>query len=286
MYCTIGVGVIALLGVGLSEVTNTTESGSCSASNSHLPAPTERDFHYTFENDGILEETGNMEESKSSYFWLNSGARLNIRAGVGETLMGRLGEGDGWRQLYAMSDPLDTQDGFYPQNLFRLITKSTWDNVEQSVRFKLVHLNETDTQNRDEWSGILLMSHYQDGDNLYYAGLRADGNAIIKKKCGGVYTTLATSPVFRNGEPYDRNNNPNLIPLSTWMGLRSVVREQGSRIEIELWLDAEDDGTWEKVLAASDLPSADQTMISGPAYAGIRTDYVDAQFDDYHLKEL
>ena len=38
---------------------------------------------------------------------------------------------------------------------------------------------------------MLLFNRYQDGQTLYYGGVRVDGAAVIKKKLAGVYTTLA-----------------------------------------------------------------------------------------------
>ena len=246
-------------------------------------------FHYYFSSTGTLHESGSMIESSSPYFWLNSGGKLVIEGGVGKTVQGLLPDLDPWRLLYAVNNPLDTASGYFPQNLFRLVTKSTWDNVEQTVRFKITKLNMTETPNRDGWSGILLFSRYQDGDNLYYSGIRMDGTAVIKKKYQGTYYTLTSIPVFDADGSYHRDTNPNLIPGNVWMGLRSVTQtdQETGAVTIELWLDREDSGDWEKVLSATDrVGTQGAGVITGPAHAGIRTDYLDVWFDDYQLREL
>ncbi len=250
-----------------------------------LPKP---NLHYTFRVDGTLAETGSANESSSPYFWLNSGGYLTLKDSVGGTNHGALPANNTWRLAYASSNALDTGNGYYPQNLFRLVTKSTWKNFEQSVRFRIDAVNETDTPNRDGYSGILLMSRYQDGANLYYSGIRMDGTAVIKKKLNGTYYTIASSPkIFGQNERFDRESNPNLIPEDKWMRLRSIVTDQSDgSTKIELWLDRNDSGTWEQIATAIDKPGTyGSKTVTGAAFAGIRTDYMDISFDDYKLIE-
>jgi hypothetical protein len=239
-------------------------------------------FHYRFHVDGVLEEAGSMETSSSPYFWLNSGARLIIASGVGQTVHGALPLNDFWRILYGRNNPLDTGGGFYPQNLFRLVARNTWQNIEQQVRFKIDQLNMTETPNRDGYSGVLLMSRYKDGQNLYYTGLRMDGTATVKKKKSGIYTTLGSARVFSAESGFNRDTNPNLIPGEKWMGLKSRVEDVKGGARITLWLDREDNGVWEKILEVTDKSNP----IKGSQHAGLRTDYMDVTFDDYKLTEL
>lgn len=251
------------------------------ASATYTPS-TGADLHYRFSVDGILNETGSMDESSSPYFWLNSGGELHLENGVGKTVQGDLSAGNVWRLLYNANNALDTDDGYYPQNLFRLVTKGMWNNTEQSIRFKITQLNMTDTPNRDGYSGVLLMSRYQDGNNLYYAGIRMDGDAVIKKKHNGSYTTLAQEDLFGSDAGYNKNTNPNMIPGNTWMGLKSVVYTDSSGdVRVEVWLDRNDNGNWEQIASAVDTSQT----IDGPAHAGIRTDYLDVHFDDYKVNE-
>jgi hypothetical protein len=240
-------------------------------------------LHYTFRMDGTLAESGSITEGSSPYFWLNSGAYLILKDGVGKTNHGALPASNKWRLAYASNNALDTANGYYPQNLFRLVTKSTWKDFDQSVRFRIDSINETDTPNRDGYSGILLMSRYRDSDNLYYAGIRMDGTAVIKKKYQGTYYTLASSgKLFNTSEQYNKDSNPNLLPEDKWMRLKTTVVDQNDgSTKIELWLDRNDGGTWERIASATDTSGT----VKGPASAGIRTDYMDATFDDYTLTE-
>jgi hypothetical protein len=237
-------------------------------------------FLYTFNSAGVLHETGSMQDSSSPYFWLNSGGKMMIGGGTGGTIHGALSPLDSWYKLYGGSSSVDTDGGKYPQNLFRFVTRSTWNNPVQEVRFRIDEINMTNTPNRDGYSGILLMSNYQDGANLYYAGIRMDGKAIIKKKYKGTYYTLATKSVFPGS--YNKSSNPNLIPENTWMRLKtdSKVQPNGS-VQLTLSLDR-GNGTYETLLSVNDTKAQGGGVLTG-GYAGIRTDYMDATFDNYKL---
>lgn len=250
--------------------------------------PVTSPFIYTFNSPGVLDESGSMNETWSPYFWLNSGGKFIIKNGVGETAQGPLPSSDYWRELYGKTNALDTGNGYYPQNLFRLITRSRWDNVIEQLRFKITHINLTDTPNRDGYSGVLLFSHYQDEYNLYYAGIRMDGTAVIKKKVGGVYYTLAQTPIWKNGRDYNKYTNPNLIPENRWMGLKLETKDNADgTVSLTLWLDQTDTGAWHQVLAVKDSQSSTGApTVRGAAYAGIRTDYANVQFDQYRLTKI
>lgn len=246
-------------------------------------------FHYQFSVNGTLNETGSMEQSSSPYFWLNSGGQIILEDGVGKTLQGETRLTNVWRTLYSLSSGTDTDEGLYPQNLLRLVTRSEWTDVEEEVRFKITKINMTDTPNRDGWSGMLLMSRYQDGNNLYYAGIRMDGDAVIKKKYQGRYYTLAQQPVFSGGEAeFHKGTNPTFIPGNQWMGIKSVTKNNSDgSVTVELWLDKNDTGSYEKVLSATDRPGVHGSgVIRDAGYVGIRTDYMDLFFDDYKIREL
>ncbi len=246
-------------------------------------------FLYTFGSAGSIEETGSISESSSPYFWINSGGRFIIENGVGKTVQGPLKTGDRWQLLYAAANPLDTDKGYYPQNIFRLLTRSTWNNMTQEVRFKIAKINMTETPNRDGYSGVLLFNRYRDGNNLYYTGIRMDGSAIIKKKIKGSYYTLATTSVFKADSGYEKSTNPNLIPGNRWMRLKSEVRDlPNGDVSITLWVDKTDTGNWTQVANAIDKTGlyGGSEVIRGGGYAGIRTDYLDTWFDDYKITEI
>lgn len=233
-------------------------------------------FTYSFHVDGVLDEAESYERSASEYWWLDSGGRLIIEDGVGKTLHGALTVTDGWRRRYAESSPVDTSDGRYPQNLFRLVTQREWEDVAISARFKVTKDNESSSANRNESNGLLLMSRYQDGDNLYYAGLRVDGHAVIKKKQDGAYTTLAERSVIEG-----RYNGTNLLPRG-WIHLRSEIRTIGNSVEIALYMSEDGNTGWIEVLTAKDT---DRPILAS-GHVGIRTDFMDVEFDDFRAESI
>lgn len=251
-------------------------------------APVSSPFVYRFHVDGVLDEVGRMEESSSPYWCLNSGGRLIIKNGIGMTIQGDLPELDKWRTRYALTNPLDTDLGAHPQNIFRLVTRSRWEHVVQSVSFRVTKLNMSASPERDGWSGILLFNRYLDVDNLYYVGLRQDGTGVIKKKRYGVYYTLAQTRVFAADVPYERDTTPNLLPGKRWMGLKSVIRTNvDGTVTLQLLVDRQLTGNWELLLGVLDTNAgADGAPILGDGYAGIRTDFLDVEFDDFRLERL
>jgi hypothetical protein len=250
-------------------------------------------LYYTFNSDGTLYESFPMESSSSQYFWLNSGAKLPIKSGVGGTNQGALPATDKWRLLYAKNNPLDTGDGYYPQNLFRWVTRSTWTNISQELPFQITKLNKTNTPNRDGYSGVLLFARYaSDGQTTYYAGVRQDGAVVIKKKYKGTYYTMAqVNGIFSNGKPYNKDTNPNLIPENKWMAIKfDVINKADGTATLDLYLDKSYDvktsRTWTKVASATDAPNKyGSTPVLTTNHAGIRTDYMDVLFDNYRLTE-
>ncbi len=239
-------------------------------------------FRYSFDSPGMLEETGSMDESSSKFWWVNSGAMLIFEEGHGSTVQGELPENSSWRLLYADHNAESTDNGYHPQNIFRLVTQSKWRSFRQEAYFRIVRDNLSASTHRNESNGLLLFNRYQDSDNLYYAGIRVDGAAVIKKKINANYFTMAYKQVF-SGEPYDRTANPNLLPKNTWIGVRSEVRNiRGGTVRIRIFMDDNRTRRWRLVLEAKD----DGTSFGGPpflgqGYAGIRADFMDVEFDDY-----
>lgn len=233
----------------------------------------------------MLQAAGSMAQSSSPYFWISSGGRLEIKNGVGQTIQGELPLTDAARIVYAKVNPLDTDQGKLPQNTFRLVSKSTWQNAEERVLFRVTKHNLTDTPNRDGYSGIFLMTRYRDKDNLYYAGLRNDGFAVIKKKIRGTYYTLSDVTYF-TGVPYDKFRNPSLIPTNTWMGMKvETVTETDGTVHITLFVDQNNTGTWQNVLSATDRGVGGRPF-GGAGHGGIRTDYMDVEFDYVAFKSM
>lgn len=235
---------------------------------------------YGLNLDAEIEEAGSPSQSSSPYWWVNSGGYFNVQSGIGKTVQGELPSNDFWRLAYASANPLDTDNGYHPQNIFRLITKSNWTNFTQEGYFEVNEINLSSSPNRDGHNGFLFFNRYVDGQNLYYTGLRVDGKAIIKKKKNGTYTTLSSNQVFPG--TYNRNSNPNLLPLNTKIGLRSVVQTNSNgSVNIKVYMDNGHTGNWVLIAEATDSSNP----ITSGASAGIRTDFMDAEITEYKLTE-
>jgi hypothetical protein len=247
-------------------------------------------FSYTFDVRGTLEETGSPGESSSPYWWLDSGARLYIDNGMGTTVQGALPMLDEWRLKYRLSSADDTEGGYAPQNLFRLLTRSTWDDVRVEADFRIVRDNFSETPSRNESNGLLLMTRYKDAANLYYAGVRVDGHAVIKKKSGGTYHTMAEKQVFGAASTtYDRTKDMNLLPHNEWISLRSetLTRNNGD-VLVKLLMKKEGEAKWTELLRATDdgTKYASTTPITGAYPIGIRTDFMDVEFDNFRAEKI
>ena len=228
----------------------------------------------------LLVEAGSETESAEPRWWLSSGAYFDSSSGAGSTILGRLPADDPWRVLYARTNPLDTEDGYRPQNIFRLVNRGIWQEGTQEVFFQIRATNLTDSPNRAGHNGILFFSRYLDSQNLYYAGIRVDGRAVIKRKRAGAYVTLASTTVFGSSAPYDRWANANVLPVGRWFGLRSSTTSSESgaaRVTLEV-LDAARDPDWRIVLQVEDAAPLDAA-----GRGGIRSDFLDVEFDGYRI---
>lgn len=233
-----------------------------------------------------LEETGKMSKSLSPNWWLNSGGVMTIATGSARTNFGPLEKNSYWQKLYAKNNSRDTDDGYYPQNIFRLVTLRKWQNLEQQLYFNIDKINLSDSSYRNESNGVLLFNRYYDGDNLYYTGLRVDGHAVIKKKIDGKYYTLAEKDIFSGGNTYDRDKNPTFLPLQKWIGIRSTLNNVGNdTVDIKFYVDLEQTGDWKLVLEKSDK-SKDygKAPLLDSSHAGIRTDFMDVEFQNYKIQ--
>ena len=241
-------------------------------------------FVYLFNKSGFLEETGEAANTKSPYWWLNSGGRLEISTSTGSTMLGDAPSNDRWRKAYAVSNPIDTDQGLHPQNLFRLVTRSMWGNARQEVELYVVADNLSQSPNRNASNGLYLMSRYIDGDTLYYAGLRVDGMATIKKKYRGIYYTLAEAAVFHG--TYDKNKSPSLLPHNMWISLRVDTYRINGGIIIKLFMKHESDSKWKELVEATDHGQYGTPPIEESGRNGIRTDFMDVEFKSYRMENL
>jgi hypothetical protein len=241
-------------------------------------------FFENFRKKGTLNEAGSMESSSSSDWWLNSGGQVKFRKGEGWTIQKKLSSRSSWKKLYQRTNSGDTDGGKHPQNIFRLITRTSWQNFSQEAHFKIKKFNLSQSSNRNASNGLLLMSRYQDSDNLYYAGVRVDGYAVIKKKINGEYFELAYNRYFSQ-KKYSRQSKSrsHLLPKKKWIGLKTEIRDiPGGKVEIKLFVQKKK--KW--VLAAEALDEPGKyggDVLAGEGFAGIRTDFMDVEFDKYRI---
>jgi len=270
----------------ISPTPSTVELVSISPSESPALTPSSifGEFTENFNATYTAEEAGSLESSGGFSWWISSGAYLYSADGLGSTAIGALPSEDHWRLKYSRSNVLDTEDGYYPQNIFRLVSKNKWENGTQEAYFKIIADNLTDSPNRNSSNGLLFFNRYNDAFNLYYTGIRVDGYVTIKKKIGGIYHTLAHERVILG--TYNRDTNPNLLPKDIWIGLRSVVSTQtDGSVSIKFYIDIGRTGVFKLAAqAVDDGESYGGLPFVGPSYGGIRTDFMDVQFDDYQLR--
>jgi hypothetical protein len=243
-------------------------------------------FVDNFSTNFNLEETGKMETSGNQYWWVNSGAFLYVGNGTGKTIFGDLDKGSLWQKKYKDYNSKETDGGLHPQNIFRLVTRSKWKNYRQECYYKIGKYILSKAKERSESNGILLFNRYQDGDNLYYTGLRVDGTAIIKKKKKGKYYTMAQKAFYPG--VYNKKKNPNLLPIGKWIGVKSEVRDNpDGTVTVSVYIDKNRSGEWVLALTAIDNgKSFGGAAIKDEGYAGIRTDFMDVEFDDYKIEEI
>jgi hypothetical protein len=108
--------------------------------------------------------------------------------------------------------------------------------------------------------------------------VRVDGGAVIKKKRGGTYVTLAYSQIYPGS--YNRNRSPNLIPTNQPIQLASdtLTNADGS-VTVRLSVDGN------PVLEAVDRGRSNGPALREAGYVGIRTDFMDVAFQGYTASE-
>lgn len=237
---------------------------------------------YYFGGYNTIKESGSPSSSNDPYWWLNSGGLFYLSDGVGKTIEGSLSTFSYWRLAYSVSNPTDTDNGYHPQNILRLISRKSWDNSTEEAYFKITNTNLSQSPNRNESNGLLLIERYKDSDNLYYAGIRVDGAAVIKKKIKGDYYTIAYAPVF-SGQ-YDRMKNPNLLPAGKRIGVKvSTINKPDGSVALSLYLDKDASGNWQDVIDAEDNGKDYGGQIFDSGSGGIRTDFMDVEVDSYKI---
>lgn len=239
-------------------------------------------FIYNFNVPGVLSESKNRDESKSRYWWLNSGGIMEIENGTGRTIQGNLDPLNRWRITYSLSNSVDTDQGAHPQNIFRLFTMSVWKNSSEEIYFKINRDNLSPSPNRNVSNGVFLITRFQDGGNLYYGGVRVDGTAVIKKKVDGKYFTLDQKRIWP-GPDYDRRLNPSLLPKNVWIGMKIESEDDNrGRVHLKFYLDLDQSGRWTPILEAID---DGRSAILKPGTGGLRSDFMDIEFKDFKIIE-
>lgn len=228
-----------------------------------------------------LEETSEPKKSKSPYIWVNSGATILIDKTIAKTIQGSLPPFSQWRRTYNNQNPIDTDNGYHPQNIFRLITRKAWQNSTQEAYIKINKDNLSQSPNRNESNGLFLLNRYLNGNNTYYAGIRVDGFAIIKKKYGGTYYTLASTQVWPGN--YHRVYSPSLLPKNQWIGLKTEVFNQNNAVVIKFYVDREGRSQWTEVLTVHDNGINNIPALFSAGYSGIRSDFMDIEIKNYIL---
>lgn len=244
-------------------------------------------YVYNFNSNGTMIEAGAMSDSSSGYWWLNSGGKMLFTGGLGETVHGNLASTDLWRTRYASANSVDTDGGYHPQNLFRLVSRNTWENVHVESLYKIDKDNFSASPNRNQSNGLLLMLRYHpDGQTLYYAGIRVDGTAVIKKKINGIYYTMAQSTIFPG--TYSIPANVNLLPHNGWLKLAAdAITNANGSVTVNLYLTKPGQTTPVKILTSTDSGQYGATApITGANYIGIRTDFMDVSFDNFKANKL
>jgi hypothetical protein len=267
----------------LTDIANAMET----VLSAHANKKSNTSFTYDFSSNETLEEASSITNSTDPNWWLSSGGYFYMNNNIGETTQGALPTNDPWRIKYLRTNSVDTDNGYYPQNIFRLVSKNQWLNYQQQVYYQINKDNLSSSPRRNASNGLFLFNRYQDQDNLYYTGVRVDGTAVIKKKIHGTYYTMAYKQYF-SGSPYHINTNPNLLPKNAWLGLRSIVTTNpDGTVGIKLFVDNGKTGNWILAVSATDDgKSYGGAVLYNYGHLGIRTDFMDVKFSDYEVKPL
>ncbi|MGB0757438.1 MAG: hypothetical protein ACPGO5_03205 [Patescibacteria group bacterium] len=250
------------------------------------PVPQSAGYYYnSFNGNYTIEESGTIFTSDDPDWSLSSGAYFYASDGVGSTIQGPLQSTDHWFDIYKESNSRDTDGGYFPQNIFRLVLLKQFTNFEQQSYFYITENNNSESWYRNGSNGLLFFNRYHDADNLYYVGIRVDGGVTIKKKVGGTYYDIAYNKIFE-GE-YDRGSNPSLLPTNKWIGLKSEVTNiDDNQVLIRVFVDLDRSGNWILVSEGVDDGISFGGEVLKGGFAGIRTDFMDVQFDDYMIQEI
>lgn len=232
-----------------------------------------------------VKETSSPDSNSNSNWWLRSGGLFIAKDGIGQSIQGGLPTRDPIRIEYAKENPVESDNGRHPQNIFRLISKQSWSDLDQQVTIEIAEDNLSRQENRYPWNGVALVSRYVDSDNMYFGVVRMDGRIAIKKKTQGSYYTLAEKPYFSGS--YSKSSNPNLLPQGKLFGLKtSTVTNSDGTVTIGLYVDDDNTGKWNLAVEAKDNGgSFGGAALKSAGRSGVYSDFMDIQLDNYKVTE-
>jgi hypothetical protein len=211
---------------------------------------------------------------------VSSGALFFRDGGVGRTIVGELPADSPWRARYARSNPRDTDGGAHPQNVFRVVRRQSLGDASQSLTFRILRTNRTSSGNRNASNGVFLFQRYLGENDLYATGIRVDGNAAIKKKSGGRTYTLGLADLFGGGRGWNSGGNSNFIPEGRAITIRTESRDEAGGVHRRWFVDDR------LVIDLVDDGRIGGSPHFGSGLGGIRTDFMDLEFDDYRAGSL
>jgi hypothetical protein len=231
-----------------------------------------------------LDETDSPDHSIDDLWWLSSGGRVSFEeGGIIKTISGALSDHDMWSMLYNSKNAADTDGGSHPQNVFRLMTKSPWYNSMERVNVTIDKYYLSPSENRNGNNGIFLLSRYQDEKNWYGAGMTVDGRAVILKHHNDELAVLGEEKVY--GGNYIKESHPILLPRGKRLGLKSEIRTlDDSTVSFKLSIDP-GSGTFIQILDVVDDGLSHGPAILNRGNSGIKTDFMDATFQDFFIVE-
>jgi hypothetical protein len=225
-----------------------------------------------------VSEKSTPEQSNNPHWWAKSGGEMIISNGTGKTIQGNLKKNNYWAKVYSKSNPVDTNNGQQPQNVFMALTRSEWTNGEYQTYFKSNRYNAINSPNRTSESGMALLARYTDDNNYYRVGFSADGNIILIKRVNGTNYTLSKNTYFAG----NYTETSSLIPRGYWYGIRAVFENVSSTsVKISVYAD-KTGGQWQLVNELIDSGTLGKPIVS-KGLAGIKTDFMDAEFDGFQI---
>lgn len=223
-----------------------------------------------------VDETSDPNNSNSYDWQLTSGGYYDLNKGVLRVNQVDLPSDHKWAKAYATN--VDAEGGAHPENIARIISRqSDFQNFTLSSTFQINRVSLSDSPNRTGDKGLFHMVKYNSQDDLYYCGIRLDGDAVIKRKAGSVYSTLAQIKWWP-GE-YDKTTHPCLIPVGVTIGLKTIVKSINGVTSLTFFVTEPGTTRYIPVLTVSDNYPA----LSGPGKIGFRGDFLSWQLDDISI---